>query len=338
MSTAVTTALIGAGVSVVISVWAAVWNHRSQQRIAVLEDTLAEARAARDAQRDYVYEARKRLYSEFQPLLFQLVESCESAKNRVLGLAQSASFGHLGPDAPGWLDVGYYLSSTIHRFLAPLVLVRLAQRRLTLVDLSVDPLVRFQYAMAKQLHATWNETWELAASEPAIGYDPHHHEGRVRADQQVYARQHVVAGYLDQAVDALIVRDNSAVRCMTYGEFEEAFESADSPLNERIQEFAALFVAFHPHTKPVLWRTLLAQAHIYEGLISSFESERSLVTPAEAFPGEDIRLFDWRTAGSEVTFDAAVTGPVTAVRGFLRERIAAPAAVLPGADDFGSGT
>ena len=337
MSTAVITALIAAGVSLVISAWTAIWNHRSEQRLKLLEDTLAEARAERDAQRDYVYEARKRLYTEFQPLLFQLIELCESAQNRILNLAESARGGHLGPDAPGWLDgYGYYLNSTTHRLLAPLVMVRLAQRRLTLVDLSVDPQVRFQYAMAKQLRATWMESWELAESEPAIRYAPHDPQAsrRAHAEPQVYARQHVVAGYLDQAIDALIVRHDTTDRCMTYGEFEDAINEPRSPLRDRTEEFAALFVGFHPQTRPVLWRTLLAQAHVYEALIRSFDAaegdaaESAGPTPAEAFRGEHSSLFDWRTAESEVSFDRAVSQPVAAVRGFLRERIPAPASRL----------
>jgi hypothetical protein len=332
----VITALIAAGVSLVISAWTAIWNHRSEQRLKLLEDSLAEARAERDARRDYVYEARKRLYEEFQPLLFQLIELCESARNRILNLAESSRAGHLGPDTPGWLDgTGYYLNSTTHRLLAPLVLVRLAQRRLTLVDLSVDPQVRFQYAIAKQLRATWTESWELAESEPAIPYDPHNPQWPrlARTEPQVYYRQHVVAGYLDKAIDALIVRDDTIDRCMTYGEFEDAMNEPRAPLRDRAEDFAALFDGFHPQIRPVLWRTLLAQAHIYEALIRSFdtadpvdEAEPVGVAPAEVFRGEDISLFDWRTAESEVSFDEAVTQPMTAVRRFLRERTPAPAA------------
>jgi hypothetical protein len=332
LSTAVVTALIAAGVSIIISVWTAIWSRRSEQRLTLLEDTLAEARAERDAQRDYLYEARKRLYTEFQPLLFQLIEQCESSRNRIFGLAEAGRDGHLQPGQPGWLDSGYYLYSTIYRMLAPLVIVRLARRRLTVVDLSVDPQVRFQYAMAKQLHVTWNETWELAASEPAIPYDPHHPDAirLARTQPEVYGYQHIVAGYLDQAVDALIVRNDSTDRCMSYGEFEDAISGARTPLQDRTGEFAALFTGFHPQLEPVLWRTLLAQAHLFQALIESFEVSGQGPTPGDAFRSQDSALFDWRTAESEVSFDEAVTAPLAAVRGFLRERVPGPPAAASG--------
>jgi hypothetical protein len=48
-----------------------------------LKAALQATQAQQDAYSAYVYDARRRLYAEFQPLLFQLVEACESAYNRV---------------------------------------------------------------------------------------------------------------------------------------------------------------------------------------------------------------------------------------------------------------
>ncbi len=39
----------------------------------VLKVTIADEKAEKDARRDYLYEARKRLYQEYEPLFFQLV-------------------------------------------------------------------------------------------------------------------------------------------------------------------------------------------------------------------------------------------------------------------------
>jgi len=329
MSPEIVTALIVAVASLAVSVVSAVVSYRSQGRLALLEDELVEARAERDAQRDYVYDARKRLYAEFQPLLFQLVELSDGAYSRIVGLAHSARAGDLRPDGSGWLsEAGYYSFSTIHRLLAPLVLFRLAQRRLTLVDLSADPQVRFQYAMAKQLYATWTESWELTHSEPAIKYEPNHVNAAelARSQPQIYAWQHVITGRLDGAVDALTVREGSTGRCMTYGEFEEAVYEASGPVYERVEAFASLFIGFHPDTRPVLWRTLLAEAHIYKALIHALESDDPMpLAPAYALNDEDAALFDWRPHGSKVNRDAAVEQPLTAVRRFLEQRLPAPA-------------
>jgi len=299
MSNDVLIALIGAGVSVAVSAGTAVWSYQSSRRLALLEDALDERKSARDAQLDYQYEARKRLYNEFQPLLFQLVELAEAADARITGIAQSAQRGDLNSDGSGWLSgPGYYLFSTIHRLLAPLVLVRLAQRRLTLVDLSLDPQVRFQYAMAKQLYGTWTEPWTLAAaSSPPLEYDPNHPEAeeRARTEPQIYAFQHVFAGYLDQAIDALTVREDSTARCMSFGEFESGLSDQSPTLRHQTSAFASLFVGFHPQRKPVLWLTLLAQSHIYRALMLALEaSDGPVVAPAAALSCDDARLFDWR--------------------------------------------
>jgi hypothetical protein len=41
------------------------------------------------ARRDYEYEARKRLYQECEPILFQFVELSESALKRIYALARN---------------------------------------------------------------------------------------------------------------------------------------------------------------------------------------------------------------------------------------------------------
>lgn len=48
-----------------------------------LKARLVEEQAEKNARRDYEYEARKRLYQQYEPLLFQLVELSESAKGFV---------------------------------------------------------------------------------------------------------------------------------------------------------------------------------------------------------------------------------------------------------------
>jgi hypothetical protein len=49
------------------------------------------------ALRDYQYEARKRLYEEFEPLLFQFNELSESAFRRILAFVREAKEGNLVP-------------------------------------------------------------------------------------------------------------------------------------------------------------------------------------------------------------------------------------------------
>ena len=105
-------------------------NHKNDlaKDLEAYKDTLTETQAERAARRDYQYEARKRLYQQYEPLLFQLVEHCESAKERIYSLARSAKEGDL--EKVGWLSKWdeYYLYSTIYFLLSPLVIFKLMQQ------------------------------------------------------------------------------------------------------------------------------------------------------------------------------------------------------------------
>jgi len=76
-------ALITAGASLVVSVATAAvsssFRRHSETELTRLQSQLTEDQSERDARRDYVYEARKRLYTEFQPTLFQMTERCSAA-------------------------------------------------------------------------------------------------------------------------------------------------------------------------------------------------------------------------------------------------------------------
>jgi hypothetical protein len=115
---------------------------------------------------------------------------------------------------------------------------------------------------------------------------------------------------------------------MTYGEFDSGLADPSSTLRDHTAAFASLFVGFHPQRQPVLWRTLLAQSHLYRALMLSFEaSNGAVVAPAAALSSDDARLFDWRPPDSEVSFEDAVEGPLGAVRRFLHARLPVPPSV-----------
>jgi hypothetical protein len=100
-----------------------------------LDAQLTRTTQAEQAQRDYEYEARKHLYRECKPLIFQFVEFAEDALYQIYSLARSAREGKL----PAWLQIdSYYITSTMYRLLVPLAFYELIRRRLTIVDLTLD--------------------------------------------------------------------------------------------------------------------------------------------------------------------------------------------------------
>ncbi|HEY0714780.1 MAG TPA: hypothetical protein VGF45_19015, partial [Polyangia bacterium] len=92
-----------------------------------LRSRIADESAQRSAERAYEFEAKKRLYLECEPLLFQLHLYAEDAVSRIRNLARAGQAGKLGRN--GWLSNGYYRLSTYYKLLAPLAIFRLMSRR-----------------------------------------------------------------------------------------------------------------------------------------------------------------------------------------------------------------
>jgi hypothetical protein len=291
---------------------------------------LAEKLAEKNARRDYEYEARKRLYQQYEPLLFQLVELSESAFRRIIGLARSASQGNIRSDHTGWLAPNdYYMASTIYRLLAPLAVIKLIQRLLTLVDLTVDPHINNQYSLAKWLYMSFTEDFALARIAPCLDYDPNHEKRleKLKRKPEKYWRQGIFAGVLDNAVEALLVHDpNGSMRCMSFGEFESTYKTSKE--HNKFDACIELFKNFHPKTRPVLWRVLVTQAYIYKALLRAREMKLT-DTDNHAAPkllrtmSDEERLdFDWRQSSDKVTDEEEVLKqPFDAAYVYLREHL-----------------
>jgi hypothetical protein len=329
VSTAVVTSVIAAIASLVGALITAILGQRikrrNDERLEQVKAELAESQAERNAQRDYRYEAIKRLYTDLQPLLFQLSEVSGSAYKHTRGLARTARNGQLGTGPDSWLHDKYYLLSTVYRLLVPVAVVTLISRRLTLVDLSLDDELRSQYRFAHALAGTWNSGFDLAEKEPALPYKPHHRDAEALAVEQpsVYGLQHLFAGQIDQIVTCLLVADpDGRVRHRTYGEFEDAFKAGS--ISNQVAPAVKLLSTFHPRTHPVLWRMLVVQAHLYCGVARTFsEAPGVVVGPTRALPAEEWTSFDWREPDAPENEDKAVGGTFRAAHAYLDEVLAA---------------
>jgi hypothetical protein len=307
-------ALLGTVVTAIASIAIALWTQRNVQKLAQLNatwtqqnaQTLAQLNAAlgkqkseEDARRDYEYEARKRLYQECEPLMFQLVELSENALYRIHSLVRSTKQGNL----PRWLrDDDYYTASTLYRLLAPVVIYKLLQRQLTTVDLRLDKNIDSHYQLAKlvawSFSADFDFAWGLNGSR--IEYQPNDEnwkELRV-TDPATYWRQGLPIGRLDNAVESLIIRDPDAdghQRIMSFGMFESQLHETNSQVRGCFSIVRDVITDFHPETRPVLWRMLVAQAHIYDAIVR-FQKGRSKDAKlvVSLIPEKDRSVFYWR--------------------------------------------
>jgi hypothetical protein len=319
-------AIIAAFTSLLLAIVNFVSTRRNQSQLEKLQEQQAE----KDARRDYEYEARKRLYHQYEPLLFQLVEFSDSALWRIQGFAREAKNGNLDPKPGGWLSLnasqGYFMKSTIYRLLSPLVYVKLIQRSLTLIDLSVEPHLNNQYVLAKWLYATFTDGFKFAMINPRLEYDPNCDGWREKREErpEKYWRQGVHLGMLDNAIEALIVHETNGVfRCMSYGEFENACR--DPETERKFSGFTDQFLDFHPRKRPILWRILITQVHIYEALVRS--RDMKLSDPKKSIPPklvkpiakENLTHYDWRRSQDEAIDDEVFGQPFEVAQAYLQD-------------------
>ena len=256
------------------------------QQQARFNEELAAQRAERDARRSYEYEARKRLYDECEPLLFQLSEFADLSYHRILNMAGAAIAGNLGHDV-NWLRDGYYLRSTMYRVLAPAACLLMIQARLTAVDLRLDERIAHQYRLAKLYYRALMADFEMAGMGRTM-YTPNVADWQaLRAKEPSrYWRQALVWGWLDRAASSMLVNVGTRSQIISFGEFDEAVRDERSPIGAAFQPVRDLFFEFSPVDRPILWRVLTvlavtaemirrnAQAVDLEELLPASDAER----------------------------------------------------------------
>ena len=246
-------------------------QQRMQHELEELKSRMEERRSAETARRDYEYEARKRLYAEIEPIRFQVCEALEEAHYRVRSLARTARSGNLGIGLDSWVrDPGYYLRSTVYKLILPITYFRLMQRRMTFIDLHLDPNIAMQYSLLKLYARAFTDDFIFAALEPKLRYEPNHPQWRSLREENpaVFSRQALVLGDLECIADLLIFREDGQIRVLQFGEFDKLFDT--ETLDENLQEVLSLFVTFSPDRKPVLARLLLAQACFAQLILSTY--------------------------------------------------------------------
>jgi hypothetical protein len=297
-------------------------NRKSQAELEVLKKRLESKKSEEDARRDYKYEAIRRLYREYQPVLFQLVELSDSALRRIYRLAGVAKEGKL----EGWLSDSnnYFTKTTAYRLIAPLAACKILRSKLTLVDINADPTttISFQYTMAKTLYDTISDDIDLAKrlekKIPSLRYDP--------SIVGFGKRQGLYVGTVEKLTEDLIVQEaNNISRVKSYGEFENEF--FNSELNEWKQpcdKVATLYTTFHPKTHPILWLIMITQAILYQSLKDSSKNKDSKPHfNFEALKSQiaENKKIDWRNEEREASHDEVFNHPFEASKQYLEEKL-----------------
>jgi hypothetical protein len=244
---------------------------KTQSALQESQAILTEEQSEKQSRLDYEYEARKRLYHDCEPLVFELLEFSEHAGDRIRGLARTARQG----DLPRWLSGDeYYMASTLYYLLAPMAVYKLMRRHLTVVDMRLDRNIARHYQCAKRLAWSFADDFSFAwgLQVCAIEYDPNNPEWQTLrlTEPAKHWRQGLPYGHLDNAVESMILDDvkpNGNLRIMGFGQFESALHDSGSRVCKAFTIIQDIFTDFHPATRPVLWRILIAQAHIYASIV-----------------------------------------------------------------------
>ena len=236
---ALVTGVLSASVAITVSFLTA----RSQRQLTWLHNNLAEQSAESAAKRSYEYDARKRLYTEVNPQLFQLREACDTSARRLRRIVS----GDIQIDPPKRV-----VSST-ERLFAPLVIAQELKRHLTGLDLGLDGSVRAQYVVSRELLWTFHEGMKIAEFEPRITYRS---PGGPKEP-----RQHLTVAEVQRLVDFLTVKeDDGSRRPMKQNELDDMLN--DEGLIRAVKPMSHLFAGADPVSSPVLWRLLLAQVSL----------------------------------------------------------------------------
>lgn len=313
MSSATIVALVAGVFSLTTSLVTLALQQRYRRRAERHEAELLRLRAEveeggreRDAQRDYEYDARKRLYSEVQPLFFQLGEAAGASFDCIRHLQGFRAFRLMEE-----VDSSLTINAT-YRLLAPLAIVRLIQRRLTAVDLRLDPALRAQYLVAREMLYTFTQGEEIARLAPALAYT-------WTGDD----RQHLLPARQEVVVGRLMVAEGDAARCVSYPEFEARYLQ-DGGLREATLPVREWLCGANPRTKPVLWRSLVIQGYLACALKDMIDNGRG--RPASLTPPAAEHIFNWRTK-QPIAPEMEAVAARGAAETLLRKRLGAS---LPG--------
>ncbi len=248
-------ALISAVVAF-ITLWA---NRSTARQIEVLKDQLGSRARDRDAVRDYEYAARRRLYSECEPVIFRFLESCDAARIRIERMA-----GHNPALQP--LDFAAdadHRLSTLYRLVAPVAEFALLRERLTMFDLHLEPRIYAEYSLGRLAVEAFHEDAHFASAEPARPYQPGQRPGwGKKADTAIYSRQGISPEDTEQLVDALVEVSADGKRMISYQQFRHQARSRGA-VKDMVIRLAYLVQDFSPQRRPVLWRVLSAQHGLY---------------------------------------------------------------------------
>lgn len=196
----------------------------------------------RESERQYEFEARRRLYLAIGPLRFQLLLACRDIAGRILSYARAERYA---------MDIeGYYGRSTLYRLLRPIAILELMERQIAYSDFAVDQSALDCLRLKKTLSRILSGD-DVLCGHPAVDWSRQ--------------KEHVYADTIPAVAATLICEiPDQPDRVQRFEEFREAIVNDGA---DRLAPFPQLLADFSANGKPILWLRLVALAHACNAFI-----------------------------------------------------------------------
>jgi hypothetical protein len=292
---------------------------------ATLSYYFSQRKAHSDARLDYEYEARKRLYEECQPIVFQLIAASAGLWGRLSSMAERTAEGHLKPGESSWMRDGYYARSTTYRLFRVLALGHLLRSKLTLFDATLDANIFDKFVVTNVLDDIICGHFDVAKEKPEIVYSPYARDRLARkidrtakTKNPAFVYQGLVRGEMQSLVESMI-GDETRNRVMGWSEFDTALKDTTSLLSKNCKPLRDLFWDFHPDNRPVLWRILIGYSLLSRALMEN--PDKPINAAALESASRDIAAkFDHRPSSQRQGNSPAIAH-LDAVRKYVTSRL-----------------
>ncbi|MFB9267028.1 hypothetical protein ACFFWD_28365 [Bradyrhizobium erythrophlei] len=216
----------------------------------------------KEARLDYEYEARKRLYDEVEPILFIAHFAARSTRGRLNAFADRLREGYISRDKrKTWMADHYYQRSTVYRMFLPIVLHRLLLRKLSQLDVTLEPVIGRKFMTLSIYPDILVDHFDLAnVPNFTLPYDPYAEPTKAQLEHKPgeFKFQGLVRGEVERLVSAMIVSGPNGPAPIEWFQFEIDLEEEKTDLNNAYDPMKKILTGFHPHTHPVVWRALIA--------------------------------------------------------------------------------
>ncbi len=278
----ITTVLLSLGGSGALALLAVKWfgeksiDHAFDRRLEAFKAELERETGDADAEREYRFEARKRLAAVIGPLRFQLIQAAIFYRDRVTAIARYRYDTRLHR---------YFGRSTLYRLARLLALIELIERQMAYLDFSVDG------AMIKLMRFRAEVFDALSGGDVLLG-----HPG---ADWTQQA-EHLFRDEIPVIATAMMTQPaGEAVRVVRVDEFNAVLGPGTGQVTY-LQPLADQIARLDPTKTPILWLRLVAVAALCDGLVG----DEPLAASLGGDPFDPAQLLDASADGHVVAHRA----------------------------------